>query len=226
MRIDIVTLFPEFINSYCSKGVLGRGIKENLLTVVAHDLRPYGIGRHNQVDDRPFGGGAGMLLKFEPIAKVITEIYQDYSELGITNYQTIALSAGGETYKQSVAKKLNQFQALILLCGRYEGFDQRIIEAFVDQELSIGNYVLSGGELASLVVLDSIARLIPGVLGKEESFQHDSFYEDDISAQYEQYTRPETIDYEGQKLSVPEILLSGNHQEVAKWRKSRIKLVN
>lgn len=221
MRIDIVTIFPELIADYFSQGIIAQGVKKGKLAIKTRYLRDYGEGNYKQVDDRVFGGGAGMLLMFEPMAACIADIKKEYAASGISNYKVLATSAKGATYKQSTAKGLAELEGLIILCGRYEGFDQRIIEELVDLEVSIGNYVLSGGELAAMVVADSVARLLPGVLGKSESFEHDSFYADDETIQFPQYTRPEVVEYNKKRLEVPKILLSGNHAEIAKWREQK-----
>lgn len=220
MRFDVITLFPKFFETYFAQGVLTVGIEKGLLEIYTHNLRDYGLNKYKQVDDRPFGGGAGMVLMFEPMAKVIDEIKAEYARLGITKYEVVATTAGGKLYKQSVAKSLSENEALILLCGRYEGFDQRILDVLVTQEISMGNFVLTGGEIPVIAVIDSIARTVPGVLNSQESYEHDSFYSDDETVQYPQYTRPEKLEYNGESLTVPPTLLSGNHAEIEKWRDS------
>ncbi len=227
LRLDFITLFPEIIEGYFASGILSQGVKKGLIEVHAHYLRNWGEGNYRQVDDRVFGGGAGMLLMFEPMQRAIAHVEDEYNAAGIKreDYKIIATSAGGETYLSSTAKKLVNCKAIMILCGRYEGFDQRILDELVDMEVSIGNYVLSGGELAALVIADSVGRLVPGVLGNAESYQHDSFYEDDNLSQFPQYTRPESLIYRGKELKVPDILLSGHHAEIEKWRKSGVKKV-
>jgi tRNA (guanine-N1)-methyltransferase len=216
MQFDIITLFPKIIDTYANQGVIGKAVKNEKLQIITHDLREHGQGAYKQVDDRPFGGGSGMVLMFEPINKALEQIKAQYKKDKISKF----------TYKQSIAKEFvqdhqaNNLQALVIICGRYEGFDQRILDELVDLEISIGNYVLSGGELPALIMIDSIGRLIPGVLGKEESFEHDSFYKDDKLLQYPQYTRPEVIEYQSKKLAVPKVLLSGDHEEIKKWREN------
>lgn len=227
MRFDVVTLFPEVILTYAKLGMVGKASSERLLTVKVHDLRPFGEGRYHQVDDRPFGGGAGMVLMFEPMARCLESIKAEYAKAGISKYRVLATTAGGKLYKQSTSKtiarefEIGQLEAIIILCGRYEGFDQRILDELIDEEFSIGNYVLTGGELAALVLVDSVTRLQPGVLNKQESFEHDSFYQDDETIQYPQYTRPELINYQGKELIIPPVLLSGHHAEIAAWRSAQ-----
>ncbi len=221
-RFDIVTLFPKMVEAYFAEGIIAQGIKKGVLEIKIHYLRNYGKGNYQQVDDRVFGGGAGMVMMFEPIRACLEDIHSSYQAEGWQkeDYLTLATSAKGEVLKQSLSKQFQaSYKAITLLCGRYEGFDQRIIEKLVDREISLGKFVLSGGELPAMAIVDSVARLIPGVLGKEESFQHDSFYEDDETMQFPQYTRPEVIDYQGEVLKVPPVLLSGNHAEIAKWRR-------
>lgn len=224
MRFDVITLFPQIIETYKEFGMIRKGLKEGVIEMDAHDLREFGLNNYKQVDDRPFGGGSGMLLMFEPMLAAINSVKNQYENLGISKFKVIATSAKGQTYKQSLAKEFAQntqsgeLEALIILCGRYEGFDQRIIDELVDLEISVGNYVLTSGELPALIFVDSVSRLLPGVLGKEESFEHDSFFEDDQTIQYPQYTRPETIAYEGRELKVPEVLLSGDHAKIQEWR--------
>lgn len=221
MRFDIVTLFPAIVEAYFAEGIIAQGMKKGLLEVNVHYLRKWGKGNYQQVDDRVFGGGAGMLLMFEPIRECLEFIESEQKEAGIekTESLVIATSAKGEVLKQSRVKEWQGgLKAMTLLCGRYEGFDQRIIDELVDVEVSLGQFVLSGGEIPAMAVVDSVARLVPGVLGKEESFQHDSFFEDDDTVQFPQYTRPEVINYQGKELIVPPVLLSGNHAEIAKWR--------
>jgi tRNA (guanine37-N1)-methyltransferase len=223
MRIEFITLFPELINSYFKEGILAQGIKKGLLQVNTTYLRDFGEGNYRQVDDRVFGGGAGMLLMFEPMAKAIEKVKSELTTAGLANQKVIATSAKGETFRQSHAKEFAQLDALIVLCGRYEGFDERIIEELVDQEVSIGNYVLTGGELAGLVMADATMRLIPGVLGNQESYEHDSFYSDDETIQFPQYTRPEIVNFEGRELPVPKVLLTGHHKDIENWRMEQSK---
>jgi tRNA (guanine37-N1)-methyltransferase len=229
MRFDIVTLFPDIIGTYVKYGIVGKAVSQSLIDVHTHDLREYGEGSYRKVDDRPFGGGAGMVLMFDPIAKCLQAVKSVYDQEKIINYQVIATTAKGESFKQSIVRdykdrivaERDSLQAMVILCGRYEGFDQRILDELVDKEYSIGNFVLTGGELPALTIVDSITRLLPGALSKSESYAHDSFYEDDKTVQYPQYTRPEVIEYNSKQLKVPEELLSGHHENIEKWREEQ-----
>lgn len=208
MQFIFLTLFPELIEESCKISILGRGLNSGLFSVHCINPRTYTTDNHHSVDDTPCGGGAGMVLKPEPFLKALAE-----AKRLAPKALTIALTPGGQQLKQDLVVELAKSeQDIIFLCGHYEGFDQRILEA-VDLELSIGDYVLTGGELPALVLLDAVARFIPGVLGKAESAQEESFSEGLL--EYPQYTRP--IDYEGSK--VPEVLLSGNHGEIKSWRR-------
>lgn len=227
MRFDVITIFPNLINGYFTEGIIYQGIKKELLEVHTTYLRDFGRGNYQQVDDKVFGGGAGMVFMFEPMAEAIAKIKSEYEKLGIKKYAVIATTAGGEIFKQQHAQNFErEYEALIILCGRYEGFDQRILDELVDFEISLGKFVISGGELAAMVIVEAVARLIPGVLGKQESFQHDSFYDEADTVQFPQYTRPEVIDYKGKKLTVPEVLLTGHHADIANWRAKMRKKTN
>lgn len=209
MKITILTLFPEMFKGFLSESIIGRAQKKKLVKIDIVDLRKWGIGKHKSVDDTPYGGGAGMVLRVDVIAGAIhdTKLKGKSKKLKV-----ILLSPQGRVFNQKNAKRLSKSnQDLILVCGHYEGFDERIRD-YVDEEISIGDYVLTGGELAAAVVTDAIVRLIPGVLGKDESSQTESF--ENNLLEFPQYTRPE--EFEGKK--VPEVLKSGNHAEIAKWR--------
>lgn len=214
MKIIVITLFPKMIESFLVESILGRAQKKNLLKVDVVNLRDYGIGRHKQVDDAPYGGGAGMVLRPDVVVAAIKDAKNKNKS---RKNRVILLTPQGDRYNQSKAQFLADELSrgkknLILVCGRYEGFDERIRD-YVDEEISIGDYVLTGGEIAAAAIIDSIARLVPGVLGKEASFRNDSFQEGLLD--YPQYTRPEKFDGK----EVPKILLSGNHAEIEKWRK-------
>ncbi|MCW8956273.1 MAG: tRNA (guanosine(37)-N1)-methyltransferase TrmD [Gammaproteobacteria bacterium] len=208
MRFDLVTLFPEIVDNAAEMGVLGRAIKNDLIQLQCWNPRDYTHDRHRTVDDRPYGGGPGMLMKVEPLRDAIHAARKAAGEQA----RVIYLSPQGRTLDQAGVKELAQCSALILIAGRYEGIDERIIETEVDEEWSIGDYVLSGGELAALVMIDSVARMIPGVLGDAESAEQDSFMDGLLDCPH--YTRPEVIDGR----AVPEVLLGGNHQAIAQWR--------
>jgi tRNA (guanine37-N1)-methyltransferase len=210
MRIDVVTGFPKLLEGPLNESMLLRAREKKLAEIVVHDLRDYATDRHRTIDDTPFGGGAGMVLKPEPVFACVEALMAErkYDEV-------IYLSADGEPYTQRMANRLSLSANLLLLCGHYKGIDERIREALVTRELSVGDYVLTGGELPALVVVDSVVRLIPGVLNDGESLLDDSFQENLLGAP--QYTRP--AEFRGMK--VPDILLSGNHAEIARWRSER-----
>ena len=208
MRFDLVTLFPEMINSVAGAGVLGRAIKNDLIQLECWNPRDFTEDKHRTVDDRPYGGGPGMLMKVEPLRAAIHAARQAAGSAS----KVIYLSPQGKTLTQNAVRTLATETGLILIAGRYEGIDERIIETEVDEEWSIGDYVLSGGELAAMVMIDAVARMIPGVLGDESSALQDSFMDGLLDCPH--YTRPEEIDGR----CVPEVLLSGNHQAIEKWR--------
>ena len=210
MHFDIITLLPELLASPLSHSIMQRARDKGLLTVETHDLRPYGIGKHRQVDDYQFGGGAGMVMRCEPLAALIDELKsrREYDEI-------IYLTPDGERYAQGRANQLSLGKNLLLICGHYKGIDERIREEYVTLEISIGDYVLSGGELAAAVLVDSIGRLLPGVLGDETSALTDSFQDDLLAPPV--YTRP--AEWRGR--AVPEILLGGNFPRIEEWREER-----
>jgi tRNA (guanine37-N1)-methyltransferase len=209
----VLTIFPEFFQGPFEHGVIQRARETGAIEIRIHNLRDWTFDRHRTVDDRPFGGGAGMLLKPEPLFLAVESILPERRP----DQKALLLSAHGRLFDQKVANELAGLAELLLICGRYEGVDERVAEHLADGELSIGNYVLSGGELAAAVVVDSVARLLPGVLGNESSAVFDSFQETGHEAgalDCPQYTRP--ADFRGWK--VPEVLLSGNHEEIRRWR--------
>lgn len=212
MRIDIITLFPSMFKGPFEESTIKRAQEKNFLKIHLHNLRDFTTDRHRTVDDTPFGGGAGMVMKVEPIYKAINHIKEEIKE----KVKVILLSPQGKTFTQEVAFELIKEKNLILICGRYEGVDERVREHLVDEELSIGDYVLSGGEIAAMVVVDALARLIPGVVGDERSIKEDSFYRGLLD--YPQYTRP--AEFKGWK--VPEILRSGNHRKIETWRRKKM----
>lgn len=207
MKISIITLFPEIFDPVLNSSILKRAQKKGLIEFNLINLREFGEGVHQIVDDRPYGGGAGMVLKADILASAL-------KSLPAKPY-TILTSASGTTYTQSKARELSKLKDIVIVCGHYEGVDQRFIDKYVDEEISIGDYVLTGGEVPAMVIADSITRLIPGVLEKADATVEESFTEDLL--EYPHYTRPD--DFEG--LKVPEILTSGNHQKVAEWRKEQ-----
>lgn len=208
MKIDILTLFPKMFAGPFEESIVKRAIDKGLVEINIHDLRAWGEGERRSVDDRPYGGGVGMILRVDIIEKAVSELKK-----GSKSTKVILLDATGKKFTQSMARKLSQVEHLVLIAGHYEGFDHRVHEHLVDEIISIGDYVLTGGEIPAMIVTDAIVRLIPGVLEKPEATSLESFSEKLL--EYPQYTRPE--DYRGWK--VPEILLSGNHKEIEKWRK-------
>lgn len=211
MHIQIITLFPEMFHGVHGNSMLWKAQNQQAVTFSYINLRDFGIGPRKQVDDTPYGGGDGMLLKPEPLVAAIEEAKKNDPEALV-----ILPTPRGNLYKQSDAKGLAVLgKGLIFVCPRYEGYDERII-AWIDRQYCIGNYILTGGELPSMVMIDSIVRLLPGVLGGETSAEVESFQDDDVTIEFPQYTRPEV--FRGKK--VPEVLLSGHHAEIAKWRAS------
>jgi tRNA (guanine37-N1)-methyltransferase len=208
MRFDVVTIFPAMIEQAVAAGIVGRAIDRGTLTVTVHDLRAFTTDRHRVVDDVPYGGGPGMVLKPEPICRALDAIAGD----GGAKPVVVLTSPQGTRFSQAVAARLASAPRLVVVCGRYEGVDERV-RGRVDEEISIGDYVLSGGELAALVIVDSVARLVPGVVGDEQSVAEDSFSRGLLD--FPHYTRP--ADWNGEK--VPDVLLSGNHAAIRRWRK-------
>lgn len=207
MDISILTIFPEMVESYLSCGMIRKAVDDGVITASAVNLRDYAVGRHRVTDDKPYGGGCGMVMKPEPLAGAIKASLDKFPAAKVVH-----LTPQGRPFNQAVAQDLSVSDGLIFICGRYEGIDERICHQYVDDEISIGDYVLTGGELAALVVTDAVIRLIPGVLGGEESAEKDSFSHGLI--EHAHYTRPHI--FEGSK--VPEVLLSGNHALIEKWR--------
>jgi tRNA (guanine37-N1)-methyltransferase len=210
VRVDILTIFPEMLRSPLEHSILKRAREAGRLDVRLINIRDFSTDKHRTTDDIPYGGGAGMVMKPEPIFRAVEQIAAGAESAGPG--RIILMTPQGEPFTQERARELSQEDHLVLLCGRYEGVDERVREHLVTDELSIGDYVLTGGELPALVVLDAVARLIPGVLGDEDSPQYDSFTDDLL--EYPQYTRP--ADFRG--WTVPDVLLSGHHEEVARWR--------
>jgi tRNA (guanine37-N1)-methyltransferase len=209
MRIDIITLFPDFFDGFKSHSIIGRAIKSGKVQIFVHNLRDQAKDSYGSVDDHPYGGGPGMILKVDIVVPSILAVKKLNPDAPV-----ILMTPQGEKYEQIKAKTLSSESGLILVCGHYEGYDERIRD-YVDQEISIGDYVLTGGELAAMVITDSIVRLLPGVLGDDTS-SHDESHSKGL-LEYPQYTRP--TEYEGKK--VPEILLGGNHKEIDKWRRKQ-----
>ncbi len=254
MRFDVLTLFPESFSGYLSQSILSKAIQRNLVSVHLHNFRDWAYGPHRKVDDRPYGGGPGMVMMVEPVVNAVEEIWAKSNLDSVANpnsadcnqpqqavmpgdhdgvgerttcveideqRQLILLSPVGQRLNQPLVEELATKQQLVLLCGRYEGFDQRVIDILHPLEVSIGDYVLNGGEVAAMVVIDAVMRLVPGVLGDEQSGIDDSFSSGNRILEHPQYTRPP--EFRGQK--VPEILVSGNHQVIKEWREQQSKTV-
>jgi tRNA (guanine37-N1)-methyltransferase len=213
MHIDVLTLFPEMFGDYLGQSILKLAIERGLVDVRLHNIRDWAHDRHQAVDDRPFGGGPGMLLKVAPVVECVEAVQSQQSLPG----HVILFTPQGRPLSQAVVEQLAERTRLLLVCGRYEGFDQRVIDILQPDQLSIGDYVLSGGEVAAMVVIDAVTRLIPGVLGDATSSQQDSFSQPERLLEFAQYTRPR--DFRGHR--VPEVLLSGNHPEIARWRRQQ-----
>jgi tRNA (guanine37-N1)-methyltransferase len=237
MKFEIITIFPDFFRGPLDYGIVRRAREAGLIEVGVHDLRAHTRDRHKTVDDRPFGGGEGMVLKAEPIFESVEALgiaTRQERLSGATKETVILLSAQGRVFDQGVAEELSKFEKVVLICGRYEGVDERVAEELADREISVGNFVLSGGELGAAIIVDSVARLVPGALGNEASNQQESFSsrvepvssKDDVPSStctsgglldYPHYTRP--AEFRG--IGVPEVLSSGNHVEIRKWRRKK-----
>ena len=211
LRFDLLSLFPKTLEGFVHESIIGRAVDRGILEINSLDLRRWALGKHRETDDRPFGGGAGMVLKPEPIFKAVDEISSE-------NTKIIYMSPDGEPFNSELAKELAQETHILLISGHYEGVDQRVRDVLVDREISIGDYILTNGTLSATVLIDAVSRHIPGVLGDQTSLQQESFENRQLS--HPQYTRPN--EFRGMK--VPEILLSGNHREIDSWReKQRLK---
>jgi len=236
---NIITIFPGIFDSYFSESIIKRALEKKIIDINVFNLRDFTNDKHKKVDDTPFGGGAGMVLKVEPIYRAVRSVLDvenaqndlnERSDKTIRTHRTILFSAKGKKYTQSDAVRLAEYDSLIFICGRYEGVDERVAENIADEEISIGDYVLTGGEIPAMILVDSISRLIPGVLGNEESLKEEShnpipntkYQIPDTSLEYPQYTRPENFE----NWKVPDVLLSGNHGEIEKWRKDNLKISN
>ncbi len=225
MKIDIITIFPNIFDSFLKESLLARAQKKKLIKINLHNLRKWTDDKHQTVDGRPYGGGAGMVLKVEPIYKAVKAVK---AKKGKT--RVILLSAKGKTFDQKKAAQLSKYDQIIFICGRYEGVDERVAKYVADEEISIGNYVLFGGEVPAMVMIEAISRLILDVVAKEESIKNESFTKN-ITKEYPYYTRPEIFEIKDKsfgklrtkKLRVPPVLLSGNHKKIEEWRKQNSK---
>ncbi|MFA6272618.1 MAG: tRNA (guanosine(37)-N1)-methyltransferase TrmD [Patescibacteria group bacterium] len=212
MKFDILTIFPDIFDSYFNETILKRAQSKKLVSIGVHDIRKATQDKHNTVDDRPYGGGPGMVLKIDPIYKTLKKVRQK------KNAKIILMDPAGKQFDHALAKKYATLNQLTFICGRYEGVDARV-DKLIDEKVSIGPYVLSGGELASMVIIEAVARLIPGVLGHGESALNDTFSKGKDYVEFPQYTRPEKF----KTWSVPKILLSGDHKKIAEWREGQVK---
>lgn len=223
MKFQILTIFPSIFDSYFNESILKRALEKKLISFKIHNLRDWTTDKHKTVDDAPYGGGAGMLMKIEPLYKALTDIKKVNKKIPSTKRRIILLSASGKKWNQKLAQKYSKLEEIIFVCGRYEGVDARI-KKFIDEEISIGEYVLTGGELPAMVMVDSITRLLPGVLGNKDSIIEESHSEEGL-CEYPQYTRPEIFIADKKKYPVPKILLSGNHKNIEEWRKKNQKTI-
>ncbi|MEK7138231.1 MAG: tRNA (guanosine(37)-N1)-methyltransferase TrmD [Patescibacteria group bacterium] len=210
IRFDILTIFPKIFDSYFGESLFKRAVIAGLVQIVFHDLRQFSLNRHKKVDDTPFGGGPGMVMQVEPIYGALEEIKKKNSK---KKKRIILFSTRGKKLNASIAKRLAGYDQLVLICGRYEGVDERVAENLADEEISIGDYVLSGGELPAMVLVEAVSRFVPGFLGKYESLE-------EVKGSYAVYTKPEVFKpTKGKGWKVPKVLLSGNHKKIAEWRK-------
>ena len=214
MKIELLTIFPEMFDSFLNASIIGRAREAGLLDIHATDIRPYSQNKHKNTDDYPFGGGAGMLMLAQPIADAMKDVTRP-------PYQgkRIYMSPRGVPLTQALAQQLSQEERLVILCGHYEGVDQRVLDKYIDMEISVGDYVLTGGETAAMVLIDCVSRLVPGVLGSAESAGDESFSNDGL-LEYPQYTRPRVFE----DIEVPEVLLNGDHKKISQWRREQALL--
>jgi len=210
MRIDIITIFPGMFSAVLGESIVKRAQEKGKVKIFIHDLRDYSLDKHHKVDDRPFGGGSGMLLQAEPVFRAVESLRKKTKSRG----KVVLLCPQGRTYNQAYARKLSACKNLILICGHYEGVDERVREHLADEEISIGDYVLTGGELPAMVLVDSLVRLVPGVLGDKNSLNFESF--DGNLLEYPQYSRPAKF----RKWAVPGVLVSGAHKKIDAWRRA------
>ena len=220
MKFQAISIYPNMFNSYLGEGILKRALDNRIIHFTARDLRDWSTDRYKSVDDTPYGGGAGMLMKIELLYNALEEVKEKYNTEA-SKRKIILLSASGKTWNQQMAKEYSKLDEVIFVCGRFEGVDARISH-FIDEEVSVGDYVLKGGELPALIIMDSITRLLPEALGNNESSLDESHSEEGV-LEYPQYTKPAVFEIDGQKYQVPEVLTNGNHAEIAKWRKANQK---
>jgi len=228
MTFHIITIFPKIFDSYFNESILGRAQKNHIIKIKTYDLRQWTNDKHKTVDDTPYGGGAGMVMKIDVLRKAVnyvkSQITNTKSQTNLNNQKTkvVLLSAKGKTWNQQMAKKYAKLDDVIFICGRYEGVDERI-KKFIDEEISIGDYVLTGGEIPAMAIIDSLTRLLPNALGNVESAIDES-HSTPGTLEYPHYTRPEIFEANGKKYRVPKILLSGNHKKIQEWRDKKTKI--
>lgn len=220
MRFDIITIFPQILNSYLQESIIGRAQKNKFIEIFTHNLRDYTGDKNGKVDDTPYGGGAGMVLQVQPIYACVEKIKKIITKKqNKANTRIILFSAKGKKYTQRTAERLAKYTNLVLICGRYEGVDERVAKNIADEEISIGDYVLTGGEIPALIIVDSVARLLPGVLGNTESAKNESHKIKNYK-EHPQYSKPQEFN----NWPVPAVLMSGNHNEIKKWREKNDKI--
>lgn len=227
MKFDIITIFPNFFDSFQGEALIARAQAKNLISIKTHSLRDYADDERGTIDGRPYGGGAGMVLLFEPIRKAVQKTYSKSKKTKV-----IVFNPKGKKFTQEMARKWAKLDQIIMICGRYEGIDERVMTELADEEISIGDYVLFGGETPAMVVMEAVTRMIPGAIGKQESIENESFKEAKGLAkkqltkfiEYPHYTRPEVITLGKKKLRVPKVLLSGNHKEIDAWREKNSRI--
>jgi len=232
-RFDLITIFPHSLDSYFGTSILKRAQEKKLIKIQTHDLRKWTRDKHHKTDDKPYGGGAGMVMLIEPILRALGVLKAQNKESRIKNKgrktRTILLAANGKQFTQRDAQQLAKYDRLVFICGRYEGVDARV-EKFVDEKLSVGPYVVTGGELPAAIIIDAVSRLIPGVVGRQESVEHESFSAISHSPlansylEHPHYTRPEVLVWKGKKYRVPKVLLEGHHKKIRDWRASKSKV--
>ena len=232
MKFNIITIFPNFFASFKNEALISRAQKKKLISITTYNLRDYADDKRGTVDDRPYGGGAGMVLMFLPIYKAVQKIKSKVKSPK-SKVKVIVFNPKGKKFTQEMARNWAKLDNLIMICGRYEGIDERVMTEVADEEISIGDYVLFGGEVPAMVVMEAVTRLLPGVLGNTESLREESFGKSKslkiknlklkITAEYPHYTRPEVIKIKNKKLKVPEVLLSGDHKKIEEWRKKQSK---
>lgn len=229
MRFDIITIFPKFFESFKNEALIARARKKGLIAINAHNLRDWTTDAHKTVDGKPYGGGVGMVLMVEPIMKAVKDIKRKSKAKKV---KTIVFSPKGKKFNQAMARKFSKLNQIIMICGRYEGIDERVSKYIADEEISIGDYILFGGEVPAMAIIEAVTRLLPGAVGKQQSIEDESFKEirgiakDQIKKfiEYPHYTRPEIIKIDRRGRKVPEVLLSGNHKKIDKWRKKHARI--